>query len=260
MRRQLLLLMSEPFQYIHLPFGLTNAPASFQPLLEHVHRTCTDKFVILYIDAILIFSSSFEDHLGKAHLKLRIDKCQFARNSVEFLDHLITPDGIGPNKRNIQAVTLFLTPAKIKEVRAFLGLCNYYRRFIKNYSVLAGLLLQLLKKKAIFHWHPPQHTSFMTLKERLTTGPILAYPDFSIPFTLYTDASGNSIGFNLTLVLVQHGQQRAIVYGGRNFSDSEKKYFVTEREALSVMVAVQKCRPYLLGNHFKVALDQQALE
>ena len=179
-------------------------------------------------------------------------------NSVEFLDHLITPDGIGPNKRNIQAVTLFLTPAKIKEVRAFLGLCNYYRRFIKNYSVLAGPLPQLLKKKAIFHWHPPQHVSFMTLKERLTTGPILAYSDFSIPFTLYTDASGNSIGFNLTLV--QHGQQRAIDYGARNFSDSEKKYFATEREAFPVMVAVQKCRPYLLGNHFKVALDQQALE
>ena len=94
----------------------------------------------------------------------------------------------------------------------------------------------------------------MTLKERLTTGPILAYPDFSIPFTLYTDACGNSIGFNLTQV--QHGQQRAIVYGGRNFSDTEKKYFVTEQEALLVMAAVQKCRPYLLGNHFKVALEQ----
>ena len=103
----------------------------------------------------------------------------------------------------------------------FPGLCNYYQRFIKNYSVLAGPLLQILKKNAAFHWHSPQHESFLALKERLTTAPILAYPDFSIPFTLYTDASGVSIGFNLTQV--QHGKERAIVYGRRNFSDMEKK-------------------------------------
>ena len=98
----------------------------------------------------------------------------------------------------------------------------------------------------------------MALKERLTTAPILVYPDFSIPFTLYTDASGDSIGFNLTQI--QHGQERAIVYGGRNFSDTEKKCSVTEREALSVIVAIQKCRPYLLGNHFTVVVDHQTLE
>ena len=99
----------------------------------------------------------------------------------------------------------------------------------------------------------------MALKERLTTAPILVYLDFSIPFTLYTDdASGDSIGFNLTQI--QHGRERAIVYGGRNFSDTEKKYSVTEREALSVIVAIQKCRPYLLGNHLTVVVDHQALK
>ena len=131
---------------------------------------------------LFIFSSTFEDHLShvaqvlqtlrKAYLKIRIDKCQFARNSVEFLSHLIALDGIGPKERNIKAVTYFPTPAKIKDVCAFLGLCNHNRRFVKNYSVLARLLLQLLKKNAIFHWHFPQHESFMAFKERLTTAPI----------------------------------------------------------------------------------------
>ena len=148
-------------QYIRSTFGLTNAPASLQRLLEHVLRDYIGKFVILYIDDILIFSASFDNHLShvaqvlqtlrEAYLKVRISKCQFARNSVEFLGHLIIPERFGPNKRNIEAVTSFPTPAKIKDVRAFLGLCNYYRRFIKNYSVLAGPLLQLLKKNVVFH-------------------------------------------------------------------------------------------------------------
>ena len=152
--------------------------------------------------------------LRGAYLKVRINKYQFARNSVKILGHLITPEGIGPNKRNRDTVTSFPTSAKIKDVRAILGLCNYYPQFIKNYSVIAGLLLQLLKKNAVLHWHSPQHESFLVLKEKLTTTPILPYPDFSIPFTLCTDASGDSIGFNLTQL--QHDKERAIVYGGSN--------------------------------------------
>ena len=221
------------FQYIRLPFRLTNAPASFQCLLEQVLRDYIGKFVILYIDDIPIFSASFVNYLShvaqvlqtlrEAYLKARISKCQFARNFFEFLGHLITPKEIGPNKRNIKAVTSFPTPPKIKDVCVFLGLCNYYyyQRFIKNYSVLARPLLQLLKKNAVFHWHSPQHESFLALKGRLTTAAILVYSDFSIPFTLYINASGDSIGFNLTQI--QHGKEGAIVYGGRNFSDTEKK-------------------------------------
>ena len=196
-------------------FGLTNAPASFPRLLEHVLQNYIGKFVVLYIDDILIFSSTFEDHLShvaqvlqtfrKAYLKIRIDKCQFARNSVEFLSHLIALDGIGPTKRNIEAVTCFLTPTKIKGVCAVLGLSNYNRLFVINYSVLARLLLQLLKKNAIFHWHSPQHESFMAFKERLTTAPILAFPDSSVSFTLYTDARGDRIGFNITQL--QYGRE-----------------------------------------------------
>ena len=138
-----------------------------------------------------------------------------------------------------------------KKRSCFLGLYNYYQRFIKNYSVLAGPLLQLLKKNAAFHWHSPQHKSFLALKERLTTAPILTYPDFSIPFRLCKDVSWDSIEFNLTQV--EHSKEW-------NFSDTEKKCSVTEREALSVIVAIQKCRSYLLGNHFTVVVDHQALK
>ena len=206
----------------------------------------------MYIDDILIYSKTFENHLSHvaqilqtlkvAYLEIQIEKCQFA---VKFLGHLITPNGIGPNK-NIEAVTSFPTPMKVKDVRAFLGLCNYYQRFVRNYSLLAGPLLQLLKKNATFHWHSPQHELFMELKERLTTAPILVYTDFSNPIILYTDASGDSIGFNLTQI--QNGRECAIVYGRRNSSDTEKKYSITEQEA-SVIVAIQKLGPCLLGNH-----------
>ena len=114
------------------------------------------------------------------------------------------------------------------------------------------------KKNATFHWHSSQYESFMAVKERLTAAPILGYLDCSISFTLYTDASGESIGFNLTQV--QHGWERVVVYGGRNFSDTEKKYSHTEQEALSVVVVTQKCRPYLLGNHFTIVVDYIALK
>ena len=182
-------------QYIHLTFGPGNAPASFQRLLEHVLQDYIGKFVFRYTEDILTFSATFEDHLShvekvlqthrEAYLRVRIDKSQFARNSVEFLGHLINPEGIGPNKRNIEAVTSLPTPTKMNDAHAFLGLYNYYGRFIKNYSALAGLVLQILKKMLCFTCTPPQHELFLALKERLTTAPILAYSNLSILFTLY---------------------------------------------------------------------------
>ena len=155
------------FQYIRLPFGLTNHSASFQWLLEHVLWNYMSTFVILYIDDILIYSTAFNDHhsqvaqalqtLKVALLKIRIDKCQFAKNSVKFLGHPIIPERTGPNKKNIKAVTSFPILSKVKDVRTFLDLCNYYWRFLKNYLVLTGPLLQLLKKNATFHWHSSQY-------------------------------------------------------------------------------------------------------
>ena len=142
----------------------------------------------------------------------------------------------------------------------FLVYCTivYFRRKISKYYYYYSCWTATLITEEEFHWYSLQHESFMTLKERLTTAPILASPDFSIPFALYTDASGDSIGFNLTQI--QHGWGRVIVYGGRNFSDTEKKYSATEQEALSVVLAIQKCRPSLLGNHFTVVVDHRALK
>lgn len=143
--------------------------------------------------------STFEDHLSlvtqvlqtlkTAHLKIRINKYQFARNSVKLFGHLITPSGDGHNKKNIEAVTLFPILTRGKYNCAFLGLCNYYWRFMKNYSVLAGYLQQLLKKDVAFQRNSSQHEDFVALKERLTTVCILAYSSFDILFTLYTNTS-----------------------------------------------------------------------
>ena len=178
--------------------------------------------MILYIDDILIYSTAFNDHLSHVaqaiqtlkvtYLKIRINKSQFTKNSVEFVGHLINPDGIGSNKKNIEAVPSFPSPIKNKTSSCLPWFMQLLSTLHQELFSSAAPLLQLLKKNAAFHWHSPQHKSFMALMERLTTTPILVYPDLSIPFTLYTDASGDSISFKHTQI--QHGQEHAIVYGG----------------------------------------------
>ena len=228
------------YQFKVLPFGLCNAPGTFQRLMQHVLREYISKFCVIYLDDVIVYSSTFTDHLGNlqtifdairiAQLKVKLSKCKFGTISVEFLGHIVSRMGIYPTQRNIIAVTTFPVPETVKDVRAFLGLCTFYRKFIQDFGKLARPLYHLLKKDKEFSWNEPEHKSFTNLKEALTKAPILAYPDFTIPFNLYTDASYNGCGYNLTQF--QNGKERAILYGGRDFTNTEKNYSTTEKKAL----------------------------
>lgn len=191
-----------------MPFGLTNAPGVFQRLMERVLAGLNPPdgaaFVVVYIDDVLVFSRSLEEHLEhlrrvilricEAGLKLKPSKCHFIREEVEYLGHLITPQGLKTNARLTAAVAEFPRPQNVSEVRRFLGLSSYYRRFVSNFARVASPLHALTRKGAEFEWTNECEVSFQALKEKLTSAPVLAYPSFERPFVLETDASIAGIG------------------------------------------------------------------
>ena len=256
------------YEFTVLPFGLCNSPSTFQRLMEHILRGLNWKTCLIYIDDIIVFSTSFRDHLQhleevfrrlrQANVKLKPSKCSFARSQVEYLGHLVSKHGVRPNPAKITAVTEFPVPTNVKGVRSFLGLANYYRRFVKDFARIASPLNQLLRKDVRFQWDTACQTAFDTLKEALVSAPILAFPDFSIPFDLYVDASLDGIG--MTLGQIQDGREVAIAYAGRDLNSAERNYSATEREALAVVAGIKKFQSYLHGRRFTVHTDHNALK
>ncbi|KAK3088363.1 hypothetical protein FSP39_018216 [Pinctada imbricata] len=257
------------FQWKRMPFGLVNAPASFQALMTQVLKGLNWKFCLVYVDDILVMSNSFEEHiqhlqqiferLSFAGLTLKPTKCSFALKQVQYLGHVITKDGIQVDVSKTEAVKAFPTPKCTKDVRSFLGLCNYYRKFIRNFSTIAAPLTALFRKDNKFVWTDECQTAFDQLKLALTSPPILAYPDNSKAFYLTTDASGSAIGF----ILGQHddsGKERVIAYGGRSLNQFERNYSTTERECLAVIEGIKTYHVYLSGKPFIVVTDHSALK
>ena len=196
------------FEFRVMPFGLTNAPSVFQRLMQKVLMGLNPEngpdFVSVYIDDILVFSSSLEEHIHHlqlvleriitANLKLKPSKCCFVREEVEYLGHVITRSGLKTQAKHVEAVQHFARPNSLKGVRQYLGMCAYYRRFIPYFSGIARPLHNLTRKGADFVWTEECETAFRELKERLTAAPVLAYPCFQKPFILETDASGSGLG------------------------------------------------------------------
>ena len=188
-----------------MPFGLTNGPATFERLMECVLVGLTTHECLIYLDDIIIFSTSFPDHLARlqgvlsrlceAGLKLKPSKCHFTRKEVHYLGYVVSAIGIKPNPSKTAAVSSYSAPTNVKEFRQFLGLANYYRRFIKDYSCIAEPQHQLTRKTSKgFLWPPACQDTFDELKLRLTIAPILTYLDFSKEFILHTDASATALG------------------------------------------------------------------
>ena len=256
------------YQFRVLPFGLTNAPSSFQRLMGYILRGLHYKTALIYLDDVIIFSRSFDDHLlhleqvfqrlRDANVKLKPSKCHFAQTSVEYLGHIVSREGIKPNPAKIEAVKSFPVPSSVTQVKSFLGLCNYYRRFVSGFARIANPLNHLTKKGVQFKWTPVCQDAFEKLKEALISSPILAYPDFELPFHVMVDASAEGIGF--CLAQYQRGKEVAIAYGGRDLSPAERNYSATEREALALVVAIRKFQPYLYGRKFTVHTDHNALK
>ena len=196
------------FEYMRMPMGIKNAPATFQRLMDNVITGMHGTEAFIYLDDIILHSESLEDHdikvrrlfsrLRWANLKLQPDKCDFLRTEVAYLGHIIGREGVRPNPDKITAIKNFPIPKTVKAIRQFLGLSGYYRRFIKDYAQLAKPLTDLLKKEVEFTWGNEQVRSFRKLRRYLCKHPILQYPDFSKTFKLTTDASEHAIGAVLT--------------------------------------------------------------
>ncbi|KAL5457023.1 hypothetical protein EMCRGX_G034258 [Ephydatia muelleri] len=205
------------FEFNVMPFGLTNAPATFQRLMECILAGLTGEQCLIYIDDIIVFSASFPEHLERltnvflklqdAGLKLKTEKCKFVQKAVKYLGHVVSAEGICPDPAKTEVVVSYPVPTSAKEVKQFMGLCNYYRRFVKDYSKIAAPLFKLLSKEnaKFFAWNSASQNAFEELKSRLVS-PILAYPDFKQPFLLHTDASDAAIGAVLSQYIAPAAQ------------------------------------------------------
>ena len=261
------------FQFRVMPFGLTNAPSVFQRLMTRVLMGLNPDdgpdFVSVYIDDVLVFSLTLEEHikhlkevitrLQEAGLKLKPTKCHFILEEVEYLGHVITPDGLKPAHKLTAAVVKFPVPRSVKEVRQFLGLSSYYRRFIPRFAQIAKPLHELTQKGIQFCWNERCQLAFVTLKEKLTQAPVLSYPCFDKPFVLETDASTDGIG----AVLAQEqddGHVHPIAYASRALSPTESKYAITELETLAVVWAMSHFHSLLYGHSVTVYTDHSAVQ
>ena len=255
------------FEFNVMPFGLTNAPATFQCLMECVLAGLTGEQCLIYLDDIIVFSSTFDEHLQRlanvfaalrgAGLKLKPSKCFFAQKEVHYLGYVISTAGVSPDPAKTEVVSSYPIPTDSKQLRQFLGLANYYRRFVPDYSKIAEPLHKLLRKGATYNWNTACHEAFTELKHRLVTPPVLTYPDFKLPFLLYTDASDFALG--AVLSQVQDGKERVVSYWSRQLTKPERGYSTTEREALAAVSAVKEFYPYLYGCSFKLITDHNPL-
>ena len=249
-----------------MPFGLCNAPATFQRAMQTVLAGLEWRDCFVYIDDILVVSRTFEEHiqhleqvfgrLRKANLRLKPKKCSFLCKEVSYLGHIISAEGVRPDPEKTEKVKSFPVPHDVTQVRQFLGLASYYRRFVPKFAKIAAPLHALLKKNHTFEWSSECLNAFNQLKEVLTSSPVLVFPKFGpgCEFVLETDAS--YVGLGAVLSQQQDdGKVHPIAYASRSLDQHERNYGVTELETLGLVWAVRYFRPYLLGHHTIVYTD-----
>lgn len=249
-----------------MPFGLKNAP-TFQRIVNHVLREFLHKFVIVYLDDFLIYSSSEEEHfhylslvfdkLFTAGILLSSSKCLFFQPEVHYLGHVLSYNSIRPSPRLVKAVAEFPAPTNAKETQRFLGLAGFFRKYIKNFSIIAALLTDNLKKHVTFVWTNAHQMSFEKLKSALVSDAVLGGFDPSLPTFLHTDACG--IGLGSVLIQKNGDRQRVIGYYSRKFNEHEKRYMTTEQECLAIVDSLEHFHIYLYGIPFTVITDHSAL-
>ncbi|WVZ97224.1 hypothetical protein U9M48_042774 [Paspalum notatum var. saurae] len=240
------------YEYLVMSFGLTNAPAYFMHLMNRVFMDYLDKFIVVFIDDILIYSKTEELREHKLYAKLK--KCEFWIDEVPFLGHIISKGGIAVDPRKISAITNWEVPQTPKEVLGFLGLAGYYRRFFENFFKTAKPITSLLKKDATFKWTADRQAAFDELKKRLTTAPVLTLPDQQKKFTVYCDASRDGLG----CVLMQEG--KVVAYGSRQLRKHEVNYPTHDLELAAVVYALKIWRHYLFGQRCVIYTDHKSLK
>ncbi|KAE8718992.1 DnaJ protein ERDJ2A [Hibiscus syriacus] len=252
------------YEWLVMPFGLTNAPSTFMRLMNHVLKEFIGKFVVVYFDDILIYSSSFDSHvihvrmvlevLRREHLYANMDKCVFCSDKLMFLGFIVSVQGIHVDKEKVKAIQEWPTPTFITEVRSFHGLASFYRRFVKDFSTIAAPLTEIIKKSVEFKWGPLQQKAFELLKDKLWYAPILRLPNFSNTFELECDASGIGIG----AVLMQ--ERQPIAYFSEKLKGAQLNYSTYDKELLALVRALEVWKHYLLPKEFVIHMDHESLK
>jgi hypothetical protein len=252
------------YEYLVMSFGLTNAPAYFMYLMNSVFMPELDKFVVVFIDDILVYSKNEAEHAEHLHIVLqrlhdhrlyaKLSKYEFWLREIKFLGHNISPDGVSVDPEKVQEVINWKPLATVRQIRSFLGLAGYYRRFILDFSRIAKPMTELLKKGVKYEWSQKCEDAFHALRQHLTTAPVLAQPDNTKSFEVYCDASGTGLG----CVLMQ--DNRVIAYASRALRPHEQNYHTHDLELAAIVHALKIWRHYLMGAHCNIYTDHKSLK
>lgn len=255
------------YEFVSMPFGLKGAPATFQRMINCVLSGLNNIKCLAYLDDVVVFGETLVDHNNRLkevlqrfrryNLKVNPSKCQFLRKEIYYLGHVVTPNGIKPDETKIIAVKQFPVPKNRTEIKSFLGLAGYYRKFIPYFSGVARPLTNLLKKNTTFKWSSECQKAFESLKESLINPPILQMPNFTKPFKLTCDASDHALGAILSQDV--EGFDLPIAYASRVLSNAEINYSPTDKELSAIIWGMSHFRPYLYGHKFCVVTDHRAL-
>ncbi len=255
------------YEFNVMPFGLVNAPATFQRFMDRCLAGLKWRSLLVYLDDIIVFSKDVQTHLQDLQevfirlrangLHLKASKCFLFKPEIEYLGHVVSTDGIRPNPAKIRAI-IEMELKSCEDVHSFLGMASYYRKYIKNYAAKAAPLTILTKEGSIFKWGIDEQSSEKAIKTALTEAPILGHPDFSIPFILQTDACDKGLG--LALCQRKNGKEIVIEYNSRTLAPAEKAWAPREKEALGIIWGCETCRPYIIGAHFTVETDHESLQ
>jgi hypothetical protein len=250
------------FQFRVMPFGLTNAPATFQCIMNSLFAPFLRKFVIVFLDDILVYSSSWTEHLEHLRAVLqklreskffaKVSKCSFGQDNIQYLGHIISAQRVSKDPEKTMAMEQWPLPTNATELRGFLGLTSYYRKFVKNYGIISKPLTQLLTKKG-FEWTPEATVAFLALKQAMVQTPVLALPNFQLPFTVETDDGELGVG----AVLMQLGHP--IAYMSKSLGVMNRKLSIYEKEFMAVIMAIDKWRQYLQLGPFTILTDHKSL-
>lgn len=253
------------WQFNVIAFGLCNAPATFERLMDNM---LGDLRCLVYLDDMIAHAKTFElelqrlthifSRLRAANLKLNPKKFELFRRRVKFLGHVVREEGVATDPEKVEVVTKWPLSQDVKDVRSFLGLCTYYRRFVPPFADVAHPLDKLTEKGQPFMWTKECDSSFHRLKEARASTPVLAYPESEEPFMLDTDAS--NVGIGAVLSQVHQGDERVIAYYSQALSKPERNYCITRRELLAIVKAIDHFNPYLYGRKFTIRTDHASFQ
>ena len=256
------------FEFLVMPFGLCNAPSTFERAMELILHGLQWSHLLVYLDDVIVIGKTFNEHLGRLEevfkrfstngLKIKPSKCHLCKDQVAFLGHVMSKDGVSTDPQKVGKVSSWPQPQTVTEVRGFLGLCGYYRKFVKDFATLAAPLFKLMEKDS-FRWSSSCQESFDTLKSALVNAPVTAYPSSAEGDNFILDTDASDVGIGAVLTQVQNGTEKVISYASRSLSKAERRYCTTRKELLAIVFFTEYFRHYLLGRSFEVRTDHSAL-